>query len=191
MCQRRRESPFSLLSDDCIYYILNMMRWDWINDTIANMVREQKNARRMRRRLMIADMQATLVGGEDRMAEGVVAPANAIPDDDAVLGVDEDGGYGDDDQDNDDDDDDDDMDEDSAHGSDADAASLDSAVSDEYAWGDHVSSRNAFVYNDDESLSDESGEGDDAGAGAGAMERRRQNGMLRARRSILSFLRSH
>ncbi len=140
---------------------------------------------------MIADMQATLVGGEDRMAEGVVAPANAIPDDDAVLGVDEDGGYGDDDQDNDDDDDDDDMDEDSAHGSDADAASLDSAVSDEYAWGDHVSSRNAFVYNDDESLSDESGEGDDAGAGAGAMERRRQNGMLRARRSILSFLRSH
>jgi hypothetical protein len=172
MCQRRPESPFSLLSDDCIYYILNMMRWDWIDDTSADMLREQKNARRTRRRQVIADMEAALVGRDGRVAEG----------DDAVLGVD------DDDDDEEDEDDDDDMDEDGTHGSDADTGSLDSAVSDEYAWGDHVSSRNAFVYNDDESLSEESDEGD--GVGAVAEVRRGQQGMLRARRSILSFLRA-
>lgn len=31
--QRRWESPFSMLSDDCIFYILNMCRWDWMNDS--------------------------------------------------------------------------------------------------------------------------------------------------------------
>jgi hypothetical protein len=61
MCQRRAESPFSKLPDDAIYYILNMMRWDWMNDTSAVMVRDQKEARRNRRRQMIADMQAAEV----------------------------------------------------------------------------------------------------------------------------------
>ena len=70
---------------------------------------------------------------------------------------------------------------------DADTGSLDSTVSDEYAWGDHVSSRNAFVYNDDDSLGDESDVGDDVPGGPQV-----QHGMqLRARRSILSFLRAH
>jgi len=32
MCQRRFESPFALLGDECIYYILNMCRWDWAGD---------------------------------------------------------------------------------------------------------------------------------------------------------------
>jgi len=184
MCQRRPESPFSLLSDDCIYYILNMMRWDWINDTGADMLREQKNARRARRRQMIADMEADVeaarAGRDGGMAGG----------DDAASGVVGDDGHDDDDEEDEDDDDDMDEDEDSVHGSDAETGSLDSAVSDEYAWGDHVSSRNAFVYKDDDSLSDESDEGGGPGAGAGAVVRRGQQGMLRARRSILSFLRA-
>ena len=34
LCQRRLgESPFALLPDECIFYILNMCRWDWMNDS--------------------------------------------------------------------------------------------------------------------------------------------------------------
>ena len=205
MCQRRLESPFAKLPDDCIYYILNMMRWDWVNDTGADMMRDKKNARRLRRRQMIADAEAELRESDARMAEEARrremiadvedalrepdarmaedAESNVVPDDHVVLGVDED-------EDDDDDDDDDDMEEDSASDSDdADTGSLDSAESDEYAWGDHVSSVNAFVYNDDDSLSDESDGGGGAGTGL-ATRRQGQQGMLRARRSILSFLRS-
>jgi hypothetical protein len=32
-CQRRAESPISLLPDDVIFYILNLCRWDWYGDT--------------------------------------------------------------------------------------------------------------------------------------------------------------
>jgi hypothetical protein len=205
MCQRRLESPFAKLPDDCIYYILNMMRWDWVNDTGADMMRDQKNARRLRRRQIIADAEAELRESDARMAEDARrremiadiedalrepdvrvaedAESNVVPNNHVVLGVDEDG-------DDDDDDDDDDMEEDSASDSDdADTGSLDSAESNEYAWGDHVSSVNAFVYNDDDSLSDESDEGVGVGTGS-AIRRQGQQGMLRARRSILSFLRS-
>jgi len=180
MCQRRAESPFSKLPDDAIYYILNMMRWDWVNDTSAGMVRDQKEARRNRRRQMIADMEAAEATG---MAEAAPAPD---PGDDAEVGVDEDSDEVANADEEEEVNEDDDMDEDSV-ADDVDTGSLDSAVSDEYAWGDHVSSRNAFVYNDDDSLSDESDEGDGV-AGGSQVQHRMQ---LRARRSILSFLRAH
>ena len=38
-CQRRTESPVSLLPDECLYYILNMCRWDWFQDTAEEMSR--------------------------------------------------------------------------------------------------------------------------------------------------------
>lgn len=31
-CQRRAESPISLLPDDVVFYILNLCRWDWYED---------------------------------------------------------------------------------------------------------------------------------------------------------------
>lgn len=31
LCQRRDESPFAQLPDECIFYILNMCRWDWFD----------------------------------------------------------------------------------------------------------------------------------------------------------------
>ncbi len=37
LCQRRWESPMSMLSDDCIFYILNMCRWDWMEDSVGSM----------------------------------------------------------------------------------------------------------------------------------------------------------
>lgn len=196
MCQRRLECPFSRLPDDAIYYILNMMRWDWVNDKSIDMALEQRHIRRHRRRQMIVEFESASRLVSDEFIAGVPPlphpppPANDDPDDDAVLGVDEDreeddGGTVDNDvgvnNDN--------MEEDSADDSDADTGSFESAVSDEYAWGDHVSSRNAFVYNEDSSHSDESE--DNGGGGAGRARTRGQQGVLRARRSILSFLRSH
>jgi hypothetical protein len=59
LCQRRWESPMSRLPDDVIFYILNMCRWDWANDTPE----EMKDLRR--RRLARAE------------AENQVAPAAA------------------------------------------------------------------------------------------------------------------
>lgn len=38
-CQRRFESPLSRLPDDCIFYILNMCKWDWMGDDSEGMVK--------------------------------------------------------------------------------------------------------------------------------------------------------
>ena len=47
LCQRRWESPLSRLPDECIFYILNMCRWDWANDSPADMkiMRKKQKAR--------------------------------------------------------------------------------------------------------------------------------------------------
>eukprot|EP00586_Coscinodiscus_wailesii_P000211 CAMPEP_0172481088 /NCGR_PEP_ID=MMETSP1066-20121228/6669_1 /TAXON_ID=671091 /ORGANISM="Coscinodiscus wailesii, Strain CCMP2513" /LENGTH=443 /DNA_ID=CAMNT_0013243051 /DNA_START=143 /DNA_END=1474 /DNA_ORIENTATION=+ len=37
LCQRRWESGISMLPDECLFYILNMMRWDWADDDIEEM----------------------------------------------------------------------------------------------------------------------------------------------------------
>lgn len=189
LCQRRLESPLSHLPDDCIYYILNMMRWDWVDDTSHGMRREQKHRRRVERQREIAAAEAHIMAGNDaEMGDaelGGVAAAAAEEegrDADAVLGVD-------------DEDEADGMDEDSSDDSeDADSSDDDSddmsADSEEYAWGDHVSSRNQFVYDDNESSdSDEDNNSDEEGENE--YGRRRRSAMVRARRSILQFLRHH
>ena len=46
LCQRRWESPLSKLPDECIFYILNMCRWDWFQDNASDMKerrRKEKN----------------------------------------------------------------------------------------------------------------------------------------------------
>jgi hypothetical protein len=45
-CQRRSTSPVALLPDECLYYILNMCRWDWFADGAG----ELKERRRQRER---------------------------------------------------------------------------------------------------------------------------------------------
>eukprot|EP00557_Chaetoceros_sp_GSL56_P000339 CAMPEP_0176503860 /NCGR_PEP_ID=MMETSP0200_2-20121128/15613_1 /TAXON_ID=947934 /ORGANISM="Chaetoceros sp., Strain GSL56" /LENGTH=431 /DNA_ID=CAMNT_0017903229 /DNA_START=96 /DNA_END=1391 /DNA_ORIENTATION=- len=47
MYQRRWESPFSMLSDDCIFYILNMCRWDWMNDSFNELRCHKKRLKQM------------------------------------------------------------------------------------------------------------------------------------------------
>lgn len=47
LCQRRWESQLSRLPDECIFYILNMCRWDWFQETPKDMkaLRKKKKAR--------------------------------------------------------------------------------------------------------------------------------------------------
>lgn len=198
LCQRRRESPFSTLPDDCLFYILHMMRWDWVNDTSAELRREQKRRRRHRR---IAEAQVHMMEQEaedeeegaqetemdDAEEEDVAAAAAASGAEeeryasDAVLGVDEEEEA------------DVDMEEEDSSDDSEDADSSDdeeSVASDEYAWGDHVSSRNQFVYNDEESSDSDADDGTGEQADDGTV-RRRRTALLRARRSILQFLRHH
>lgn len=191
LCQRRQESPFSWLPDDCLYYILHMMRWDWLDDTSMDMRREQKNWRKLRRRRMIAEVDALSDQGmeeaeSDDAERAQNAPMN-VEEDDAELGVNneeadeeeeshyiEDGSQ-------------DGSDETDSNGSDVSNADSSDDASDEYAWGDHVSSRNAFMYNDAES-SDSDGTAIENEAGG--MLTRRRIAIMRARRSILQLLRS-
>mmetsp|Transcript_81307 Transcript_81307/g.227986 ORF Transcript_81307/g.227986 Transcript_81307/m.227986 type:complete len:460 (-) Transcript_81307:47-1426(-) len=42
LCQRRWESPWSRLPDECIFYILNMCRWDWFHDDSDTMKQRRK-----------------------------------------------------------------------------------------------------------------------------------------------------
>jgi hypothetical protein len=52
-CQRHYNSPVSMLPDECLYYILNMCRWDWFMDTPQGM-----KARRLLRKRRLMEQQA-------------------------------------------------------------------------------------------------------------------------------------
>lgn len=177
MCQRRQESPFSMLPDDCIFYILNMMRWDWVNDTSDEMRVEQKYRRRLRRRQQIAEADDMLL---DEVTEAIPFVRANGQENDVVLGDEEpeevaadamEEGSSDDSEDADTSDDSDE----------------ESASSEEYAWGDHVGSR-SFLYNDEDS-SDSDDSNDSRNDDNDETERIRRGAMLRARRSILQLLR--
>jgi hypothetical protein len=56
LCQRRWESPWSKLPDECIFYILNMCRWDWFHDDSASM--KQRRTREKGRRLLLREEEA-------------------------------------------------------------------------------------------------------------------------------------
>ena len=68
LCQRRWESPISKLPDDCIFYILNMCRWDWANDTPDGM-------KELKRRRIARNREAA----ETEVAAVVPAVAAAAP----------------------------------------------------------------------------------------------------------------
>ena len=45
LCQRRFESPFSLLPDECIFYILNMCKYNWFQYDPINRVKVRRKKR--------------------------------------------------------------------------------------------------------------------------------------------------
>jgi hypothetical protein len=51
LCQRRWESPVSKLPDEAIFYILNMCRWDWFDDTNTTM-KDRRKREKARNKLL-------------------------------------------------------------------------------------------------------------------------------------------
>lgn len=180
-----------------------MMRWDWVDDTSADLRREQKRWRRLRRqqRIVAADAMSedgSAAASEEAGMEDADMAQDARPherENDVVLGVDEDeeaeegvGPHGPPiNLDSSDDDSSDAVGDADDSDSDVSDAASSSGASEEYAWGDHVSSRNAFVYEDQESSDSD---GPALAEEAVGMRTRRRSALLRARRSILHFLRS-
>jgi len=166
------------------------MRWDWVDDTSGDLRREQKYRRKLRRQQMIAEADAMLDEAEMEEADNTAESAPAVneQDDEAVLGIDDDDyvEYENMDEDSSDDSED-------ADSSDDDSISEESAASDEhaYAWGDHVNSRNRFIFNDsDSSDSDDDASDEHVDERLG---RPRRSQFTRATRNLLHFrfLRSH
>lgn len=141
------------------------MRWDWLNDTTNDMQREQKNMRRLRRRQLAQEAEAILAeeaemgGNDNQWAER---------------------------EDNMDVDSSDDSEDADSSSDDSNSESAASEVSEDY-WGDHISARNAFIYNHDSEESDS--EGSNLEDDAEGMVGRRRSAMIRARRSLLQMLR--
>ena len=75
-CQRRSESPLCRLSDDILFYILNMCKWDWARDDFEELAGEQRKLRKVRRRRE-ALLAATAAASVSSDAE---VPANAKDD---------------------------------------------------------------------------------------------------------------
>jgi hypothetical protein len=148
MCQRRWESPFSMLSDDCIFYILNMCRWDWMADTFDELRAHKKKMR---------ELEASSMS-DDAVEAETVAEANADMEDVA----DEEDDDGDDDEDEQEqgipnDEDMEVVEEGSTYDSDYADSDEESGSDDGYMYGDHNGS-SAFQYNyydDDGGSSDE------------------------------------
>jgi len=69
-CQRRWESPMSMLPDECIFYILNMCRWDWMNDS-PNDMRAASKKRRLQ--LQQQQQQHEVHGADDTAVAREVA----------------------------------------------------------------------------------------------------------------------
>ena len=144
-----------------------------MNDTTDDMQREQKNMRRLRRRQLAQEAEAILAEEAEMDDNGGVDDNEEGNDNQWV------------DRDNMDVDSSDDS-EDADSSDDSSGESATSEVSEDY-WGDHISARNAFIYNHDSEESDS--EGSDLEHDADGMVGRRRSAMMRARRSLLQMLR--
>lgn len=70
-CQRKAGSGAPALPDECVYYILNMCRWDWFNDSPAEMKVRRRVLRGRLRRLEMQRLE------QERQAEAARASAAA------------------------------------------------------------------------------------------------------------------
>ncbi len=58
LCQRRWESPMSMLPDEAIYYILNMCRWDWFDDSSDTMKERRKREKARKEKQKLEELEA-------------------------------------------------------------------------------------------------------------------------------------
>lgn len=57
LCQTRWESPISKLPDECIFYILNMCRWDWFKDCQDTMKTQKDEQKRKEKQRLLEQRQ--------------------------------------------------------------------------------------------------------------------------------------
>lgn len=77
-CQRRYESPISMLPDECLFYILNMCRWDWFDDTPDNLKVQHRARKRVRRQEERARMERERVQAEAAANDATAAAPIAV-----------------------------------------------------------------------------------------------------------------
>mmetsp|Transcript_43843 Transcript_43843/g.105785 ORF Transcript_43843/g.105785 Transcript_43843/m.105785 type:complete len:413 (+) Transcript_43843:62-1300(+) len=86
LCQRRWESPFSMLPDECIYYILNMCRWDWFEDDGDTMKQRRKREKQRVRELQQQEQQQQQSGQSEEGAEAEAVTRNVEAEAQATTG---------------------------------------------------------------------------------------------------------
>lgn len=71
-CQRRWSSPFSALPDECIFYILNMCRWDWVADSFDDMFTEKKHVRKLLKEREATEAAAVVVAQAEASTTDII-----------------------------------------------------------------------------------------------------------------------
>jgi hypothetical protein len=195
LCQRRWESEWSMLPDECIFYILNMCRWDWFDDT-PDIMRARRKREKFRMKLLaqaeaLASHQNEDVAAAEAFMEEAERPCGGgckLPgmDEDHEMEDDADEEADDDDDDCDDDDDgEEEWQEDAEEEVDSDEESDDE---DQY----HRANNQAFTYrdidsDDDDDDDDEQDEGVDQEATSRREWIRRQFARVHVLRALASM----
>jgi hypothetical protein len=188
MCQRRWESPWSLLPDECIFYILNMCRWDWFDDDSETMRQRRKREKSFAR----LDRAAAAQREEQQQEEAVAAvavmedtkptscagrckSAGIEAEDDDQMDEDSEGTNNENENEDDDDDyvEDDDVEDDDVEGDEEEADSDDAWSDDEDQY--HRASIQTFSYRDADSDDEEHDDAEDEAAATSRRDWIRRN----------------
>ena len=181
-CQRRVESNVALLPDECLYYILNMCKWDWFDDTTTALKEQRRRQRRVARQQQqqLTAAAATATNAVAASAEDTSSMVRQVTQESSTHAMEE-SQHNDNHEDEDDDDDDvelhieqdeemsgnEDDDEEEEENDDEEAEEV--SDSDESAWERQHGYRadaNVFMYRDVSSGDDDSEEEEDPQAGA-------------------------
>ena len=82
LCQRRWESPLSMLSDECIFYILNMCPWHHFDDD-SDAMKARKKQEKMR--LLKQQQEKEKKAGDTEMSNATVATSNSTNNNNAAA----------------------------------------------------------------------------------------------------------
>jgi hypothetical protein len=75
-CQRRPDNPMPVLPDECVFFVLNMCRWDWFDDTSDHL---KIRRRLVRRRTRVQELQRQEEERSRRQRRATAAAAAAAP----------------------------------------------------------------------------------------------------------------
>merc|ERR1712013_617817 len=81
MCQRRWESPVSMLPDECLFYILHMCRWDWFDDTKKTILTGNSQQKRKAIKLPLLKQHQRQQQQQGREQKQQASPSNCVRND--------------------------------------------------------------------------------------------------------------